>query len=104
MPVSVTLRHSGWRRLRWSAPAPPAAGAPRPGGELDGIAEQVEHDLAQAHAIHFVRRRQLRIDLHVQRQPTCTGLGRQQAAHAFQQRPQRLRHRLQAQCVASSRE
>jgi hypothetical protein len=46
-----------------------------------------------------VGRRQLRIDLHVQRQATCTGLGRQQAAHAFQQRPQRLRHRLQAQCV-----
>ena len=42
---------------------------------------------------------QLRINLHVQVQPTCAGLRRQQPAHAFQQRPQRLRYRLQPQCV-----
>ncbi len=69
-------------------------------GELDGVAEQVEHDLAQAYAIHFVGRRQLRVNLHVQRQPTCTGLCGEQAAHALQQRPQRLRHRLKAQCAS----
>ena len=68
-------------------------------GELDGIAEQVEHDLAQPYAVHFVGRRQLGIDLHVQRQATRAGLRGQQAAHAFQQGPQRLRHRLQAQCT-----
>ena len=37
------------------------------------------------------------VDLHVQRQATRAGLGRQQAAHALQQGPQRLRHRFQAQ-------
>ncbi|MNI48864.1 hypothetical protein D3C73_1034510 [compost metagenome] len=58
-------------------------------GELDGIADQVEHDLSKTHAIHFMGLGQLFVDVQLQVQAARRGLRQQQSMHPLQQWPHR---------------